>query len=221
MRTSAPTPRSNSGFTLVEMIGVLAVMSVLSSMLVPRVFQAISDARVTQAAASYNSIKTGVSEYFGNYGRIGGVGGADLGLATGQIFEDWDLRCLVSEGYAESPFNLRIGNGNSGSARGGSRLRVVNILGASPDTRPANNAAALDSGAYNLDGQTRTNDVRGHLLVEACIEGVDNQDAMELNNRIDGPTLGAPYGSHDEAGRVKYLVGTNGTTQVRIYVAHR
>lgn len=221
MKISPSLPGSVQAFTLVDTIGVLAIVSVLSSMMVPRIFQALSEARINQATASYHHVKAGVSEYFGNYGRIGGAAGADLALAPGQIFEDWDVRCLVSEGYAESAFHLRIGNGNTGASRNGSRLRVINILGTGPEVRPANNEDALDSGAYDLDGQSRTNDLSGHLLVEACVEGVDLQDALELNARIDGPSLGALYGSNDELGRVKYVVSTNGTARVRIYVAHR
>ena len=37
--------RSHSAFTLVEMIGVLAIIAILASLLIPRVFQAIESAK--------------------------------------------------------------------------------------------------------------------------------------------------------------------------------
>jgi prepilin-type N-terminal cleavage/methylation domain-containing protein len=220
MKTLPQTHRKSAGFTLVEMIGVLAVIAILASLLVPRVFQAIGDSKINNAAATYNGIKSGVAEYYGKYGKLAGTNGTDLVFVSG-ISEDWDLKTLVTEGFAEKPFSVRIGNGLNGSVAGGSRLRVMNISANTTDTQAANSATTIDSGAYNLDGASVTNDVRGTLLVEAVIEGVDTADALDLNTRIDGAALGAPQGSNDEAGRVKYFITTNGTAKVRIYLAHK
>jgi len=57
------------GFTLIEMIGVLAIMAVLASLILPRIFAAINDARVTSAAMAINSMKSAAMTYFGKYGR--------------------------------------------------------------------------------------------------------------------------------------------------------
>ena len=221
MKTSPHPRRATQGFTLVEMIGVLSVIAILASMLVPRVFQAISDARINNAASTCNSVKSAVNEYYGHYAMIGGTNGSSLNLAAGAIYEDWDLRCLVTEGYMEKPFIVKIGNGLVGSANGGSRMRVINIRNLSISSPVANTLAAVDSGAYNRNGASPTNDVLGSQLVEACIEGVDKYDALDLNNRLDGPTLGAALGANDEAGRVKYFFSSNGLAKVRIYLAHR
>ena len=98
---------------------------------------------------------------------------------------------------------------------------MINILGNTPDTAVAVDLAAIDSGAYNRNGTGATNDVLGIWVVEACLEGVDNQDAIGLNERLDGPTLGSPMGQNDEAGRVKYRITSEGTASVRIYLSHR
>lgn len=210
------------GFTLVEMIGVLAVIAILGSLLVPRVLAAISDARIANAAATCKSVKVAVNEYYGRYTRLGTTNGADLGLtASGQSYEDWDSRCLVPEGFADKAFSVRIGNGAVGNAAGGSRLRIISIIGNTRDQRPANNDTAIDLGAYDLDGSEATNDVTGSFVVEACIEGVDNQDALDLSERLDGLELSAPIGQNDESGRVKYLINADGTARVRIYMAHK
>lgn len=221
MKSPPATHPKTAAFTLVEMIGVLAVISILSSMLAPRVFQAIGDAKAANAVGTCNAVKSAVNEYYGRYAKLGGTNGVDLGIsAAGSMYEDWDTRCLVPEGYMEGPFQLRIGNGLTGSAAGGSRLRVMNISGLTSSSTVASSLTAIDSGSYNRNGAAPTNDISGSQLVEACIEGVDVVDARELSNRLDGSTLSTLSGN-DEAGRVKYFVTTNGTAKVRIYIAHR
>src|SRR5213079_1357914 len=58
------------GFTLIEMIGVLAVIAILASMLIPKIFEAINSARINNTVQSYNAIKTAVMDHYGKYGAI-------------------------------------------------------------------------------------------------------------------------------------------------------
>lgn len=216
------TPRRSrsSGFTLVEMIGVLAVVAILASLLVPRVFAAIIDARVSSAAGTCKSVKIAVSEYYGRYTRLGTLRGDALALLNGgDIYEDWDSRCLVPEGIMDKEFAVKIGNGTIGGTNG-SRLRVINILGNRNDTRPAT-ADTINSGAYDLDSSAPGNDVLGLYVVEACIEQVENRDAIELSIKLDGLGGSADVGDDDEMGRVKYTIGADGTATVRVYIAHK
>ncbi len=225
MRLTTPrVPKKvRAAFTLVEMIGVLAIIAILASLLIPRVFQAIGDSKISNAASSCNSLKAAVNEYYGKYGLIAGQKGASLDLTNAaQIYEDWDLNVLVAEGIAEKPFAVRIGNGLLGSTAGGSRLRIINISGNATTVDPV---ASLANGAYNLDGSTNANslnDVTGNLLVEAVIEGVDAQDARDFNDRLDGSALGvSDLTTADNRGRVKYTAPVGGKTNLRVYMAHR
>lgn len=215
--------RREQAFTLVEMIGVLAIIAILASLLIPRVFQAIGDSKISNTASTCNSIKAAVNEYYGRYGLIAGPKGVVLTLSgTPAIAEDWDLTTLVAEGFAEKPFSVKIGNGKMGSANSGSRLRVIDISDNTTNTAPADATADLAEGGYNLDGASTTNDISGALLVEAVIEQVDAQDARDFNDRIDGANLGATnLTSADQAGRVKYTAPVAGKTSVRVYLAHR
>lgn len=209
------------GFTLVEMIGVLAIIAILASLLIPRVFQAIGDSKISNAASTCNSIKAAVNEYYGKYGLIAGPKGAALTFSSG-ISEDWDLSTLVAEGVAEKPFSVKIGNGFIGSTANGSRLRVIDITANTTNTPIASAAADLATGGYNLDGTGATNDVAGSYLVEAVIQEVDQQDAKDFNDRLDGAVLGATnLTSADQRGRVKYTAAVNGKTSVHVYIAHR
>jgi prepilin-type N-terminal cleavage/methylation domain-containing protein len=209
--------RREQAFTLVEMIGVLAIIAILASLLIPRVFQAIGDSKISNSASTCNSIKAAVNEYYGRYGLIAGPKGAALTFSSG-IAEDWDLTTLVAEGFAEKPFTVRIGNGLLGSTAGGSRLRVVDISSNTTNTLPSD----LTKGAYNLDGASTTNDISGSMVVEAVIEAVDAKDAEDFNDRIDGSILGSTnVNAADLSGRVKYTTPVSGKTSVRVYIAHR
>lgn len=215
------TKAADRGFTLVEMIGVLAIIAILASLLIPRVFQAIGDSKISNAATTCNSIKAAVNEYYGKYGLIAGPKGAALTFSSG-IAEDWDLSTLVAEGVAEKPFAVRIGNGLIGAANSGSRLRVINISANTTNTAVAAATGDLATGGYNLDGTGATNDISGVFLVEAVIEQVDAQDAKDFNDRIDGAVLGATnLSAADQRGRVKYTAPSSGKTSVRVYIAHR
>src|SRR5262245_12133342 len=58
------------GFTLIEMIGVLAVIAILAALLIPKIFNAINDSRVNNAVVSYNTIKAASAEHYAKFGAF-------------------------------------------------------------------------------------------------------------------------------------------------------
>jgi general secretion pathway protein G len=226
LQRNQPRTRRERGFTLVEMIGVLAIIAILASLLIPRVFQAIGDSKINNAVTTCNSIKAGVNEYYGRFGIISGSQGVTPLVfvpAAGAegVSEDWDRYTLVADGFIEKPFIVRIGEQVAVGSPNGSRLRVVKIGAAVVgDGIWVDDANASKQGRYDLDGDGDNDIVGGSLLVEACMQNVDTKDAKDLNDRLDGTALGAALGSDDLKGRVKYKVN-GATATVRIYLAHR
>lgn len=58
------------GFTLIEMIGVVAVIGILASVAAPMIFDAIRNARVTAFVEEANSLRTAVTNYYNDTGNF-------------------------------------------------------------------------------------------------------------------------------------------------------
>jgi len=58
---------TSKGFSLIEMIGVLAIIGILASVVAPKVFDAIRDAKITAAVAVLQTIKSSCTDYARKY----------------------------------------------------------------------------------------------------------------------------------------------------------
>lgn len=205
--------RPTAGFTLVELIGVLAVIAVLSAMLVPQVLGIMSRSRVLDTVGSYGSIKAGAITYAAKHGLIGdAAGGAlDVGSAPPEAL-NWDGEVLFKLRLIDELFRSRI------STSASVRVRA---------TEPAATAPDGSNSAYNLLGAAvPANQVSGAKhLVEVRLVDVQLDDARELNRHLDGTSeeLGESAAGTDLRGRVKYDFSASpvpGMGDVYLYVTH-
>src|SRR5215470_4071244 len=107
MKTSLTKRPKYAAFTLIEMIGVLAVIAILASLLIPKILNAINDSKINNAVLSYNTMKTAVMEHYGKYGKFQGAGGA--ALTSGTVFD----AVLLQDGLIDKPFASRIAADNT------------------------------------------------------------------------------------------------------------
>src|ERR1051326_1826070 len=194
-----------TGFTLIEMIGVLAVIAILAALLIPKVFDAINNSRINNTAVSIATVKTGVSDHFGRFGDFNLLGGTN---ALSLPITNYDAAVLMPEGFLDKPFLAKISADASiqvvaGASAGPSGLG----FSLSQDLSVTNNAVAL-----------------ADQVVQAVLPGVSAQDAKDLNDRIDSASMGAAsLTAADYQGRVAYVApsGSPATTTVYVYITHR
>jgi len=190
---------ATSGFTLIEMIGVLAVIAILAAMLLPKVFSAINDSRVNNAAVSLETVKTSATDHYGKYGKLNSIFGTNDQTAP---LTGYDTKVLMAETLLDKPFVTKISDGTN------SVLQMV------AGGKENNNVG------YFLDGTAGTVTSNAQYVVEAVLYNVSAQDAKDLNDRIDGIALGgASVGAADSKGRVEY--GAGATTTVYVYITGR
>ena len=58
------------GFTLIELIVVVAIIIILAAILLPMITNRISDARLSRLASEYRTIKTAVAMYYADVGAL-------------------------------------------------------------------------------------------------------------------------------------------------------
>lgn len=204
MKIKLSKPQSSKGFTLIEMIGVLAVIAILASLLIPKIFEAINNARVNNAAVSIQTVKTAVADHYAKFGSLASSNGIAIGATT-----EYDT-VLLNEGFLDKSFAVKISN------------LATNALSTAADTAGTTTPTAGNT-AYNLDGASPVNDASGSFVVEALIYGVALEDARALDRLIDGLDLSyTGTAETDLRGRVKWAEqGTTDTYDIRVYVTHR
>ncbi len=211
MKVTELTRKQNNAFTLIEMIGVLAVIAILAALLIPKVFQAITEARINTVPVGAATCKTATVDHYAKYGNLASVKGVvmtTLPTAAAPVI-NFDDNVLMVEGFLDKPFAPRVGTGAD-----------IIITGCSPaDTTVAGDNA----GVYNLIGLGTTNHATGSYVIEAVVTNVAIADAQAISMRIDGATMSQAEGTTtaDLLGRVKYPAEANGVTTVWIYLTHR
>ncbi len=61
---------NNKGFTLVEMIGVLAIIAVLVGAVAPKIFEAIKNSKITTTATLAKTLQSATTQYYADIGTL-------------------------------------------------------------------------------------------------------------------------------------------------------
>jgi prepilin-type N-terminal cleavage/methylation domain-containing protein len=191
------------GFTLIEMIGVLAVIAILAALLIPKVFSAINQARVNGVTVSLETVKTALVDHYGRYGNFDqqfGTNATPIAFING-VSTSYDTNVLMVEGLLDKPFLAAIATTNA----------TIELCQGGKE----NNGTPFQLGGPGI-GST----AGATYVLQAKLTGVSVADAKDLNDRIDGTVLGFPIGSQDTVGRVEYTM-ISGSGNVYIYLTHR
>lgn len=209
--------RQRAGFTLIEIIGVVAVIAILAAVLTPRVISVIARGKVNGTAQSLASLKTSTTDYMVKNGSLpsrDGTGSTNAAVATGRFDAD-----LVAGGFTEKLFSCSIGTQtfNESALSGRTHVRALSATSSGTVTTPT---ATTGGDNFNLDRDPATADfTSGQKVVAAFIPGVALADAIELNKILDGDTntgTGA-----DSTGRCMYsAAAVDNTVTVYVYIAH-
>ena len=203
--------QAKRAFTLIEMIGVLAVIAILAALLIPRVFSAINDARVNSACVNIETVKTALADHYGKYGKFDQLYGTNTSIPgspiTG-IVDRYDQVILMAEGLLDKPFASKIAGGDPVADS------TIEICAGGQENGTVN--------GYYLSG-TNNQTAGAQYVIEAKLSNVSAQDAKDLNDRIDGISMGAvDLVTQDNKGRVEYAAPVGGlVSALYIYITHR
>lgn len=212
-----PQGARRSGFTLIEIIGVVAVIAILAAVLTPRVVAVIARGKVNSTAQSLGSLKTATADYVGKNGSLptrSGTGSTNSAVATGRFDAD-----LIIGGFTERLFACSIGTQtfDASALTGRTHVRSLATTSSATVTAPT---ATVGGDNFDLDRDPSTADfTAGQMVVSAFIPGVALSDAMGLNKLLDGDDntgTGA-----DTTGRCMYsAAAVDNTVTVYVYIVH-
>ena len=211
------TKQKAAAFTLIEIIGVVAVIAILAAVLTPRVINVIARGKISATAQSIGSLKSATTDYLGKNGSLPtreGTGSTNGAVSVGRFDAD-----LVTAGFTEKLFACSIGTQtfDSSALTGRIHIRSVSATSSATVTAPTATVGGVN---FDLDRSTSTADfTSGQMVVTAFIPGVSITDAIALNKILDGDDNTGT--TADSTGRCMYsAAAVDNTVTVYVYVAH-
>lgn len=189
---------TQKGFTLMEMIGVIAVIAILASMATPMIFEAIRNARISAQAEGINALRTAVAQYYSDTGEFPVHNPASTAAGARRLMADHSSTPIAGWNgpYIEKELENHIGT---------SQIYLSNQTSASYQ--------------FDLDGDgtVDTSDVSVLRL-----DGVSDAEAEKLSDILDGDAGGSGSAAWNAAGRVKRF-GTNSdhASVLLVYISRR
>lgn len=238
----------SQGYSLLELVLVLAIVSVLVGLLLPKGFDALRNARIQQVEKTVETLKTALTDFIampggnGSIPRTEGTGipcsGAALSGAT-DVAKGNGARLdtvLLAAGKLERPINLRMGTQVFASTGSGNEMQWNQALQAftlTPDAAPLRNWSAVTrieartanpalapSAALGANFRLDgvTNLTANGVVAYLVIPGVPAKDAYELALSMNGPQLAPVEGAACDTGLIAYAAPASGTTDVYAYI---
>lgn len=241
--------RSTQGFSLLELVLVLALVAILVGLLLPRGFEALRNARVREVQNAVNTLKAAITDYItlpGGNGSIPRTEGTTIPTSGAALTGATDTAkgngarldtVLLATGKLERPLSLRMGSQFYASTGSGNEMQWNQALQAftiTPDAAPlrnwsavtriearSSNPALAPSAAQGANFRLDgvTNRVANLVIAYLVITNCPAKDAYELALAMNAPQLAPVEGAACDTGLVTYAAPSNGVTNVYIYLA--
>ena len=210
---------SSKAFSLIEMIGVLAIIGILASVVAPKVFDAIRDAKITGAVGVLQTVKSSATDYARKYNNLPIDGNKAPGGTFTRPYGDGlavttntatfgDL--LIFEGILDK-LVVPIGpNLNATYSTASVTLNPVGAAGAKPVNTNLNYPMVLCRTYGSLLESTRlfSSAQNSTRVVFMVIPGLTTLEAAGLKTKIDGPFNDTIVGPSDLVTKVLTQAGT-------------
>ncbi|MEO0574249.1 MAG: prepilin-type N-terminal cleavage/methylation domain-containing protein [Pseudomonadota bacterium] len=187
-----------AGFTLMEMIGVVAVIAILASMATPMIFDAIRNARITAFVEDVNVMRTAVARFYEDTGDFPDHEPTSSNAGNHQLLSDNPSSPIAGWNgpYIEAEL------GNPFNEDGFRRIQV-------------------ETGAdyqFDLDGDG-TVDTSSAVVLR--VDGVSDTEARRVSDILDGDAdVTTGNGAWNAAGRVKrYGANSDHASIMLVYIA--
>lgn len=239
----------NRGYSLLELVMVLAIVATLIGLLLPKGFDALRNARVQEVKNAAGTLRTALTDLItmpGGSGTIPRTEGTGIPCSGSALSGATDAAkgngarldtVLLATGKLERPLSLRMGSQVYASTGTGNEMQwnqATQSFAMSPDAAPLRNwstvtrveartanPALAPSAAQGANFRLDgvTNRSANVVVAYLVITGCPAKDAYELALSMNAPQLAPVEGAACDVGQVAYAAPTNGVTDVYVYLA--
>lgn len=198
--------RSKRAFTLIEMIGAIAVIALLSAMLAPKIYQILSDSKSAKSAAQVKIFELAIASWHKDFGTLNLIDSDCSRRASALTFEmnryltgSIAIKCPKFKG----PYLDKIP-----ASPIGSRIVIYSVFNAT-------STISRDNAAFDLNGDGRVENAYRRTVFARHYD-VESRESLEVDAIIDDDLIARE--NRELSGRVKCC---GPERLLDIYIAHR
>lgn len=216
--------RNQQGFTLIEMIGVLAIIAILVGAVAPRIFEAIQESKANNTATLHKTVTTAVTKF---YADVGYIGTTNAFISSSLANDDDDNDDNDDNSFSQllqfdksnhdgvdqtwAKFRGPYLDGFVKTAPPVGTAMGIHLVNAN---NPGGGANANNDVNYDLDFDGETDIPGTSSIATLFVNGVGEEMFEKIDAIIDGGLGDAP----NAAGKVKWSQNNGGN--LRIYIRH-
>ncbi len=213
--------------TMIEMIGVLGVIAALAAMILPRVFNVITESKIDALATALHTYEAGVTKYYSDVGTLLPLNASGIPQVEG-TGDSAVATSLAARLTLASTDPLVLGTNLWPKFQGPYLEKFNSDLPPEIGTKiflPTSVPVSLNTPvtSTNMGWDLKGNDGNSDLPTDAHVaflklEGIGEEDFLKLDHLVD-PLIGTTDAQRKLRGRAKWDSANNGT--LYLYMAHR